>query len=120
MKGATMSHSRRRFLQLAAGAAALPPLARPVRAQDYPARPVRVIVPLSPGGQTDVIARLITQKLTERLGKNFYVENVPGAGSTIGTGRAAQAAADGYTILFVDGIAFVASPSIYNKVPYDP
>ncbi len=115
-----MPLSRRGFLQIAAGAAALPGLARPAFALDYPVRPVRVIVPFAPGGQTDVIARLVAQKLTDRLGKNFYVENLSGAGSTIGVGRAAQAAPDGYTILFVDGIAFVANPSIYNKVPYDP
>jgi tripartite-type tricarboxylate transporter receptor subunit TctC len=115
-----MDRSRRQFLQLVAGTAALPAAARRAFAQDYPARPVRVIVPFAPGGQTDVIARLVTQKLTDKLGKNFYVENVPGAGSTIGVGRAAQSPPDGYTILFVDGIAFVANPSIYNKVPYDP
>jgi tripartite-type tricarboxylate transporter receptor subunit TctC len=113
-------HSRRRFLQLALGASAVPTMCRGVRAEAYPARPVRVIVPFAPGGQTDVVARLVAQKLTERLGKQFYVENLPGAGSTIGIGRAAQAAPDGYTILFVDGIGFVVNPSLYGKVPYDP
>jgi tripartite-type tricarboxylate transporter receptor subunit TctC len=115
-----MIRSRRRFLQLAVGTAALPAVSRLAFGETYPARPVRVIVPFAPGGQTDVIARLVTQKLSDRLGKNFYVENVPGAGSSIGVGRAAQAAPDGYTILFVDGIAYVANPSIFNKVPYDP
>jgi tripartite-type tricarboxylate transporter receptor subunit TctC len=120
MKGKTMNRSRRRLLQLAVGTVAWPAAARLAFAQAYPERPVRVIVPFAPGGQTDVIARLVAQKLSDRLGKNFYVENVPGAGSSIGVGRAAQAAPDGYTILFVDGIAYVANPSIYNKVPYDP
>ena len=81
---------------------------------------MRVIVPFAPGGQTDVVARLVAQKLSDRLGQQFYVENVAGAGSSIGTGRAAQAAPDGYTILFVDGIAHVVNPVILNKVPYDP
>jgi len=67
----------------------------------------------------DVIARLIAQRLSEQLGQQFYVENAAGAGGTIGTGRAAQAAPDGYTILVQDGIAFTANPSLYGKVPYD-
>ena len=111
--------ARRKFLQLA-GAATLPVLPSAARAQAYPARPVRVIVPFAPGGQTDAIGRLIAQKLSERLGKTFYVENMPGAGGNIGAGRAAQAAADGYSILVVDGIAFAANPSLYKSVPYDP
>jgi tripartite-type tricarboxylate transporter receptor subunit TctC len=77
-------------------------------------------VPFAPGGQTDVVARLIAQKLSDRLGKQFYVENAAGAGGNIGAGRAVQAAPDGHTILFVDAIAFVANPNLYNKVPYDP
>ena len=89
-------------------------------AQAYPARPVRVIVPFAPGGQTDVVARLVAQKLSERLGQQFYIENAAGAGSSIGAGRAAQAAPDGYTILFVDGIAHVVNPVVLPKVPYDP
>src|SRR3981081_2253017 len=110
---------RRKFLHLAAGAAALPAVSRIARAQAYPARPVRVIVPFSPGGQTDVVALLIAQTLSERLGKQFYIENAPGAGGNIGTGRVAQAAPDGYTIVVVDGIAFAGNPSLYNKVPYN-
>ena len=114
-----MKLPRRTFLHLAAGAVALPAMSRSVWAQAYPARPVRVIVPTAPGGQVDVIARLMAQKLSERLGKQFYVENVPGAGGSIGTGRAAQAAPDGYTLLATDGIFFVSTPSLYNKVSYD-
>jgi tripartite-type tricarboxylate transporter receptor subunit TctC len=110
---------RRTFLHLAAGAAALPIVSR-ARAQDYPARPVRVIVPFAPGGQTDVVARLVAQKLSDRLGKQFYVENAAGAGGNIGAGRAVQAAPDGHTILFIDAIGFTANPSLYAKVPYDP
>ena len=115
-----MKLARRTFLHLAAGAAALPAVSRIARAQAYPSRPVRVIVPYAPGGQTDVVARLIAQKLSDRLGKQFYIENTAGAGGNIGAGRAAQAAPDGYTILFIDAIAFTANPNLYNKVPYDP
>src|SRR5262252_9698113 len=114
-----MKLPRRQFLHLAAGIAALPGVARFAWAQAYPARPVRVIVPFAPGGQVDVVARLIAQRLSEQLGQQFYVENAPGGGSTIGTGRATQAAPDGYTILITDGIALTASPSLYGKVPYD-
>jgi tripartite-type tricarboxylate transporter receptor subunit TctC len=115
-----MKLPRRKFLHLATGAAALPAAWQVAQAQVYPSRPIRVIVPFAPGGQTDAIGRLIAQKLSERLGQQFYVENVPGAGGNIGTGRAAQAAPDGYTILIVDGIAYAANPSLYNRVPYDP
>jgi tripartite-type tricarboxylate transporter receptor subunit TctC len=115
-----MKLPRRTFLHLAAGAAALPIVPRFAHAQDYPSRPVRVIVPFAPGGQTDVVARLIAQKLSDRLGKQFYVENAAGAGGNIGAGRAAQAAPDGHTILFIDAIGFAANPSLYNKIPYDP
>src|SRR5947209_101524 len=94
-----MKLPRRRFLHLAAGAAALPAFAGSAHAQAYPNRPVRVIVPYSPGGPTDVCARLIAQKLSDRLGKQFYVEDIVGAGGNIGTGQAARAAPDGYTIL---------------------
>src|SRR3984893_7137494 len=114
-----MKLPRRRLLHLAAGVAAFPAISRVARAQAYPARPVRVIVPFAPGGPTDVCARLIAQKLSEHLGKQFYVENVPGAGGNIGTGRAAQAAPDGYTLL-VAASSYVINPSLYATIPYDP
>jgi tripartite-type tricarboxylate transporter receptor subunit TctC len=114
-----MKLSRRRFLHLAAGIAALPMMPRIARAQSYPARPVRMIVPFAPGGPTDVFARLIANKMSEQSGKQFYVENVAGAGGNVGTGRAAQAAADGYTIL-VTGGGHVNNPFLYSHVPYDP
>ena len=75
---------RRRFLHLAAGAAALPAFSRLACAQAYPARPVRVIVPYAPGGPTDIFARLVGQKLSEHFGKQFYVENIGGAGGNVG------------------------------------
>ena len=85
----------------------------------YPARPVRMIVPFAPGGPTDTIARVIAQKLTEHLGQQVVVDNRAGAGGNIGMGLAANAAADGYTILVVSS-SFVVNPSLYNKIPYDP
>jgi len=115
-----MKLPRRQFLHLAAGVAVLPAVSRVARAQIYPTRPVRMIVPFAPGGQTDVIARLIAQKLSEHFGKQYYVENMPGAGGNIGMGRAAQAMPDGYTLLVADGTTYVVNPTLYNKVPYDP
>jgi tripartite-type tricarboxylate transporter receptor subunit TctC len=113
-----MNLPRRRFLQVAAGAA-LPAASRIAGAQTYPTRRVRVIVPFGTGGPTDVFARLVTQKLSERLGKQFYVENIPGAAGNIGTGQAARAAPDGHTILITVN-TYVINPSFFAKVPYDP
>ena len=79
----------------------------------YPNRPVRVIVGFTAGGPTDVIARLIAQKLSEGLGQNFYVENVPGAGGNIAAAQTARAAADGYT-LHVVSTGFIVNPSLYS------
>ncbi len=88
-------------------------------AQSYPDRVVRIIVPFAAAGPTDVMARIIAQKLSDNLGKTFYVENHPGAGGNIGMGMAATAPADGYTILVVSS-SFVVNPSLYAKIPYDP
>jgi tripartite-type tricarboxylate transporter receptor subunit TctC len=85
----------------------------------YPEKPVKVIVPFAPGGPTDAVARLISAKLTERLGKQFYIENIAGAGGNTGIGQAARATGDGYTILFVSS-SFVVNPSLYPKISYDP
>src|SRR5436190_10937392 len=90
-----------------------------VRAQVYPTRPVRVIVPFAPGGPTDVFARLMAQKLSEQAGAQFFVENMAGAGGNIGTSRAAQSAPDGYTML-VTGANYVVNPALYAQVSYDP
>ncbi len=108
---------RRQFLHLAAGAAALPAVSR--IAQTYPSRPVRVIVPFAPGGPTDIFARLVAQKLSERFGKQFYVENIGGAGGNVGMGQGAKAAPDGYTILVV-ATTIVVNPTLYDRVPFDP
>ncbi len=88
-------------------------------AETYPDRPVRIIVPFAPAGPGDVMARLLAQKLSDDLGKQFYVENQPGAGGNIGMGNAARAAPDGYTIL-VTSSALVVNPSLYEKLSYDP
>jgi tripartite-type tricarboxylate transporter receptor subunit TctC len=85
----------------------------------YPDRPVKVIVPFAPAGPTDVMARLIAQKLSENLKQQFYIENHAGAGGNIGMMAAAKAAPDGYTIL-VASSSFVVNPSLYAKNPYDP
>ena len=97
-----MKHPRRAFLQLAAGAAALPVISRIARAEEiYPARPVRIIVGFPAGGPTDIVARVMAQWLSERLGQEFVVDNRPGAASNIGTEAALRAPADGYTLLQV-------------------
>ena len=87
-------------------------------AQKYPEKPVKVIVPFPAGGVTDIATRLITQKLSERLGQQFYVENVGGAGGNIGIGQAARAAGDGYTMLFASS-SIVVNPSLYKEMPFD-
>jgi tripartite-type tricarboxylate transporter receptor subunit TctC len=87
-------------------------------AQQYPNKPVKVIVPFPAGGVTDIATRLIAQKLSERLGQQFYVENVAGAGGNIGMGQAARAAGDGYTMLFASS-SIVVNPSLYKEMPFD-
>jgi tripartite-type tricarboxylate transporter receptor subunit TctC len=87
--------------------------------QPYPARPVRVIVPFPPAGPTDFVARIVAQKLSEAWGQQFVVDNRSGAGGNIGMGIAANAAADGYTVLFVSS-SLMVNPSLYKTVPYDP
>jgi tripartite-type tricarboxylate transporter receptor subunit TctC len=85
----------------------------------YPDRPVKIIVPFAAGGPTDVVARLIGQKLLERFGQQFYVENLAGAGGNLGMAAAAKAPADGYTILIASS-SYTVNPSLYAKPPYDP
>jgi tripartite-type tricarboxylate transporter receptor subunit TctC len=109
--------TRRHLLQLAGATFALAP-AR-AAAETYPARSVRVIVVTGPGGQGDTIARLVAQKLSEALGRSFFVENIPGGGGNIAMGAAARSAPDGYTILAASG-SFVTNPSLFAKIPYDP
>ena len=110
---------RRQFLSFAGAAIATTAISRIAVAQIYPARPVRLIVTAAPAGPADVTGRLIAQKLSEHLKKEFYVENVGGAGGNIGMGRAAQARPDGYTLLVLPSNSAV-NPALYDKVPYDP
>jgi tripartite-type tricarboxylate transporter receptor subunit TctC len=87
--------------------------------ESYPNRPVRMVVPFAAGGPGDIFARLIAQKLSERLGQQYFIENRPGAGGTIGTGLAARAPADGYTLLVGSSTVWV-NASLYPQMPYDP
>src|SRR5262245_43084384 len=108
-----MKLPRRNFLHLAAGAAALPAVSRIARAQTYPSRPVRLIVPVAPAGASDITARLMGQWLSERLGQQFIIDNRPGGGNNIGTEAVVRAPADGYTLLMV------ATPNAVNATLYD-
>ena len=113
-----MKLPRRKFLHLAAGAAALPAVSRVAWAQTYPTRPVRLIVPVAPAGASDITARLIGQWLSERLGQPFIIENRPGAGNSIGTEAVVRAPADGYTLLLVGGFNAV-NATFYDKLNYN-
>jgi tripartite-type tricarboxylate transporter receptor subunit TctC len=88
-------------------------------AASWPERPIRVVVPLAPGGSVDTVARLVSARLTDHLGQQFVVDNRPGAGGTIGTSIVATAEPDGHTLLMMSG-AFAASAALYDKLPYDP
>jgi tripartite-type tricarboxylate transporter receptor subunit TctC len=109
---------RRQFLQLAAGAAALPAVPQIARAQSYPSRPVRLIAPAPAGGNTDLYARLIAQLLSERLGQTFFVENRPGSGGNIGTEAVVRAVPDGYTLLQITSQNAWAV-GLYDKLNFD-
>ena len=113
-----MKLPRRNFLHLAAGAAALPAFARIARAQAYPTRPVRLIVPFAPAGGSDITARLMGQWLSERLALPFIIENRPGAGSNIATEAVVRAAADGYTLLCVT-TANAINATLYDKLNFN-
>jgi tripartite-type tricarboxylate transporter receptor subunit TctC len=113
-----MKFPRRSFLSLAAGAVAFPAAWRIARAQAYPARPVRLIVPFGAGGAPDILARLAAQWLSERLGQPFVVENRPGANGNLGTQTALEAPADGYMLLLAS-FANVVNGSLYQNLSFD-
>ena len=113
-----MNRRRRYFLQLAAGVAALPVVSRLASAQAYPSRPVRIVVGFPPGSGVDVVARLMSPSLSERLGQPFVVENRPGAGSNIATEAVVRAAPDGYTLLWV-GPPVAINATLYDKLNFN-
>jgi tripartite-type tricarboxylate transporter receptor subunit TctC len=114
-----MKLPRRTFLHLAAGAAALPAVARIARAQAYPSRPVRIVIGFPAGGGADIVARLIGQWLSERLGQPFVIDNRPGAGSNIAAEAVVRAAPDGYTLLLVTMPANAVNGALYDKLGFD-
>jgi tripartite-type tricarboxylate transporter receptor subunit TctC len=109
---------RRQFLHLAAGAAALPAISRVARAQAYPTRPVRIVAGFAPGGSVDIVARLIGQWLTERLGQTVIIENRPGGTSNVATEGVVKAQADGHTLLLVSSANFI-NATLYDKLSFD-
>jgi tripartite-type tricarboxylate transporter receptor subunit TctC len=113
-----MKLSRRKFLHLAAGTAALPAVSRVARAQAYPTRPVRIVVPFAPAGTTDIVARLMGQWLSERLGQQFVIENRTGGAGNIGTEAVVRATADGYTLLSID-VSAVINATLFPKLNYN-
>jgi tripartite-type tricarboxylate transporter receptor subunit TctC len=113
-----MQLRRRQFLHLAGGAAALPAVSRIARAQSYPTRSVRIIVGNPPGGSSDIVARLIGQWLSERLGRPFIIDNRPGATGNVGTEAVVRATADGYTLLLVNS-ANAINATLYGKLNFN-
>jgi tripartite-type tricarboxylate transporter receptor subunit TctC len=113
-----MKSSRRRFLELAAGAAAAPAWPRLASALDYPTRPVKLVLGFTPGGPADILARLVSQRLGERLGQPFVIENRPGGGTTIATEYVVRAAPDGYTLLWATS-SFAINAALYDKLNYN-
>jgi tripartite-type tricarboxylate transporter receptor subunit TctC len=113
-----MTLHRRKFLHVAAGAAALPALSRVARADDYPAHPVRLIVGFAAGSTTDILGRLIGQWLSQRLGQQFVIDNRPGAGGNVGAEIMVHAPADGYTLYMVPP-AVAANPALYPNLSFD-
>jgi tripartite-type tricarboxylate transporter receptor subunit TctC len=115
-----MIFPRRRFLHLAAGALALPAVSRLARAQTFPARPITIIVPFAPGGGTDVAARIVADHMGRTLGQQVVIQNIAGAGGTIGSTRAMRADPDGYTIEMGQMGTHAAAVALYPNLPYKP
>ena len=110
--------TRRRLI--AASAAFAVPAPLPVRADSWPSKPIKLVVPYAPGGTTDVVGRMIGEYLGRQLGQNIVVENRPGKGVTIGTAQVAKAAPDGYTLVMSNVAAQAVSPALYGDLDYDP
>ena len=114
-----MKSTMKRLVAGLVSLSSLLPFASQAAEPSYPSRPIRIIVPFAPGAATDIISRLLGQKMTEQWGQQVVVDNRGGAGGNIGMGLAANAAGDGYTILFVSS-SLMVNPSLYRKIPYDP
>jgi tripartite-type tricarboxylate transporter receptor subunit TctC len=114
-----MRFRRRTFLKLAAGAVVLPALSRAAFAQDYPSKPIVIVVPYAPGGPTDTIARILAERMRVSLGQTVVVENTTGAGGTLGVARVARSAPDGYTIGIGQNGSHVVTGATYQRLPYD-
>jgi tripartite-type tricarboxylate transporter receptor subunit TctC len=115
-----MNLPRRQFFHLAAGAFAAPAIARHALADAYPSRPVTLVVPFAAGGSFDVIARIITPRLSELLGQQVIVENVGAAAGIVGVNRVAHAMPDGYSMLLGTVGTHAYNPALYKKLPYNP
>ncbi len=113
-----MKFCRRLFLQLAVGAAVFLTNPHFANAQSYPARPVRVVVGFPPGGSADIVARIVAQALTQRMGQSFVIDNKPGAGGNLGAETVARAEPDGYTLM-ADSVTNAINPTLYKKLNYD-
>src|SRR5690348_8710130 len=116
--GDFMTFGRRQFLRLSVAAAVLPVAWRGGHAQSYPARPVRIVVPVAAGGATDILGRLLAQWLTDRMGQPFVVENRPGAGGNIGTENVVRSAPDGYSLLLIQA-GNVINTSLYENLSFN-
>jgi tripartite-type tricarboxylate transporter receptor subunit TctC len=120
LAGITMTLPRRKFLRLVASTSVLSSLSQIARVQVHPTRPVHLIVPFTPGGTTDIVARLVGQRLSERLGQPIVIENRPGAGTNVGTEVVVNAAPDGYTLL-VASVAAAINATLYQiKFQFPP
>jgi len=113
-----MRTARRQLPQLAAVALAALAVLQPAHALDYPTRTVRLVVGFPPGGSADIVARLVAQALTERMGQTFIIDNKPGAGSNLGTETVARAEPDGYTLM-AESVSNAINPTLYKKLNYD-
>jgi tripartite-type tricarboxylate transporter receptor subunit TctC len=113
-----MKLRRREFLRLALGSAALPAISRVAMGQTYPTRPVRIIVGFPPGGAADIVARVMAQRLQERLGQPFVVENRPGAGTNVATETVVRAAPDGHTLLLAT-VSNAINTTLYDKLNFE-
>src|SRR3954468_8794704 len=113
-----MEFPRRQFLHLAAGAAVVPSVSRIARAQAYPTRPVTIVVPFPAGGPSDTVMRIMAERMRSSLGQPIVIENIAGAAGSIGTGRVARAASDGYMLVAGEWGSHVVNGAIY-ALPYD-